>query len=135
MSTLVKNLEKLNRPIIFDGLKSRTCSPTDFDSVMEFYNKYLIITEVKEIGVDITLGQQITTTRIIDAWNSDKNKIGIIILTHHSSADSMVILANTTISKVYMNGKWIDLSKKNINYKHFLQLFSNKHNIKHLNFN
>ena len=136
MSTLVKNFEKLSRPIIYDGLKSRTCSPSDVDAFMEFYNKYLILTEVKEEGKDITTGQKICLTRIADAWNkADKDKVGIVIVTHHPSTDSIIKLADTIISKVYIAGKWKDMSKKNINYKDFLQLFAEKYNISHLKFN
>ena len=135
MSTLVKNFEKLSRPIIFDGLKSRTCSLTDIDGVLEYYNKYLILTEVKEAGKDITIGQKIVNTRIVDAWNkAGEDKVGVVILTHHNPTDSTIILANTTISKVYINGKWNDMSKKNINYKKFLQLFAQKYDISHMKF-
>jgi hypothetical protein len=136
MSTLVKNFDKLSRPIVYDGLKSKTCSPSDVDVMMEFYNKFLILSEIKEKGKDITVGQNICLTRIADAWNkASKDKVSVVIFAQHNPSDEVILLADCTINKVYMNGKWIDLSKKNINYKHFLQLFAEKHNIEHLNFN
>ena len=136
MSTLVKNFDKLSRPIIYDGLKSRTCSPSDVDVMLEFYDKFLILSEIKEFGKDITVGQDICLTRIANAWNkASKDKVSVVIFAQHPSADSVIRLADCVINKVYMNGKWIDLSKKKINYKDFLQLFADKHNISHLNFN
>lgn len=132
---LVQNLEKLERPIIFDGLTSKMCYPTDIDAVIELYNKYLIITEVKELGKDITVGQSLTTTRIIDAWNSDKNKLGMVVFTQHNPEDTEILLKNTIVKKVYMNGVWRDMSKKNITYKKFLQIFGETYNIEHLKFN
>ena len=135
MSTLVKNLEKMSRPIIFDGLKSRTCHPSDIDSMLEYYNKYLLLTEVKEEGKDITTGQKICLTRIVDAWDkASQDKVGVVILTHHPSSDKTILLADTTISKIYIGGKWFDMTKKNINYKQFLTLFAEKHNISHMKF-
>ena len=129
-TTLVKNLEKMSRPIIFDGLKSKTCHPSDIDSMMEFYNKYLILTEVKEDNKDITTGQSICLTRIADSWNkSGKDKVEIVILTHHNPADNQIMLVDSTISKVYVNGQWKNHTE---NYKDFLMKFGCKFNIKHL---
>lgn len=129
---LVRNLEKLTRPIIFNGLKSRTCSPTDMDWLLEYYGKFLLIGEVKELGKDITVGQSITTTRICDAWNKIPGNIGIVIFSQHNPEDKLIMLADSIINKVYISGKWVDMLKKNITVKEFLNKFADKYNISHM---
>lgn len=131
MSTLVKNMEKLQRPIIFDGLKSGNISPTDIDSVIELWNKFLILFEVKELGKDITIGQKITTTRIIDSWNLDKNKTGIVIFAQHNPEDKEILLAECKVNKIYMDGEWKSINK-NVDVKSFLTILGNKFNVKPL---
>lgn len=126
--TLVKNREKLERPIIYDGLLSGKISPTDIDACFELFNKFLILFEIKEQGKDITIGQKITTTRIIDAWNSDPNKLGIIIFAQHNPQDNEIMLKDCIVNKIYMNGEWKNLSKK-VDVKTFLITLGNKFNI------
>lgn len=132
MQTLVKNFAKLSRPIIFDGLKSKTCSPSDIDYVLEYSSKYLILGEVKERGKDVTMGQNLLLTRIADAWNKIPGNVAIVVFSQHSPIDEVIMLANTRVNKVYMNGKWISLDEKKLNTKDFLNMFAEKHNISHM---
>jgi hypothetical protein len=121
----------MQRPIIFDGLKSGNVSPTDIDSIIELYNKLLIIFEIKENNKDITIGQQITTTRIIDSWNSSKDKIGLVILAHHNPEDTQIMMKDCIISKIYIENKWKPLIKP-VKVSQFLKILGNKFNIEHL---
>jgi hypothetical protein len=126
MKSLVKNLEKMQRPIIFDGLKSGF-QLTDIDFTWEYKNKFLILGEIKEFGKDITIGQQITTTRIINSWNNSPEKIGIIIFAQHQPDIDKILLADCIVKKIY-DGQWREL-KKEISVKQFIDLFLKKHNI------
>lgn len=132
MQTLVKNFNKLSRPIIFDGLKSKTCSPTDMDYVLEYYGKYLILGEVKETGKDITIGQNIMLTRVADAWNRIPGNVAIVVFSQHNPQDETILLAQTSVKKVYKDGKWVDLSNKNLTTKQFLNLFADRYEISHM---
>ena len=132
MQTLVKNYAKLTRPIIFDGLKSRTCSPSDVDYILEFYGKYLILGEVKEQGKDVTIGQNMLLTRMADAWNKIPGNVAIVVFSQHNPSDTNILLAETKLKKVYKDGKWRDLSDKNLTTKQFLNLFAENYDISHM---
>jgi hypothetical protein len=132
METLVKNFNKLTRPIIFDGLKSKTCSPTDVDYVLEYYGKYLILGEVKEKGKDITVGQNIMLTRMADAWNKIPGNVALVVFSQHKAYDEVILLAETAVTKVYRNGKWVDLSNKKLTTKQFLNMFADTYEISHM---
>lgn len=130
MSTLVKNLEKLSRPIIFDNVGG-VCTATDLDFVFELYNKFLILGEVKEYGKNITIGQELVTTRIVNAWNKVPGNVGIVVFAQHDSEDKAILLADCQIKKVFMNGVWKSM-KTRITVKDFVQLFASRYDIQHL---
>jgi hypothetical protein len=129
MKTLVKNLEKLKRPIIFDNVGGK-CTATDMDFLFEFYNKFLICGEIKEKSKDITVGQKITLTRLVDCWNKVEGNIGIIIFAQHNPDNKIIMLADCIVNKVYINGKWKPI--ENTTVSEFIQMFAEKYNIKHL---
>lgn len=132
MSTqsLVKNNALFNQPLLFDGVQSDKIYPSDIDSFIELWNKYLILIEVKTKGKDITLGQNIAMTRIIQSWEADKNKIGMVLHVYHSEYDSSkpIMLKDCIVNKVYTKGKWNNM-KNNLSVKEFLIMFGNKFNI------
>ena len=130
MSTLVKNFEKLTRPIIFDNVGG-TCSATDIDFVFELYNRFLILGEIKEFTKDITIGQELVTTRIVNAWNKIPGNIGLVVFAQHDSEDKIIALKDCIVNKVFIEGKWKKM-KTRINVKDFVQLFATKYDIKHL---
>jgi hypothetical protein len=127
--SLVKNMSKLSRPIIFDGFTPKF-QLTDIDFVWELKNKFLILGEVKEFGKDITIGQAITTTRIVDAWNSDPNKIGIIIFAQHHPDVTEIQLADCIVNKIY-DGSWKEL-KQSVTVSKFIDMMISKYDITYL---
>jgi len=128
--TLVRNLEKLSRPIIFDNVGG-ACTATDIDFVFELYSKFLILGEVKENHKQITVGQELVTTRIVNSWNKIPGNVGIVIFAHHSADDKQILLADCIINKIYINGKWKTMGTR-ITVKDFVQLFATKYDLKHL---
>lgn len=127
MQTLVKNFNKLSRPIIFDGFNSGLFF-SDIDFTWEFKNKYLILGEVKEKGKNMLTSQQLFTTRIADAWEKEEGKKALIIFAQHEPGEEVVHLKNCTVSKVYIKGMWKTL-KHEITVKEFLNLFFIENNI------
>ncbi len=133
MSTLVKNQALFNQPLLFDGIQSDKIYPSDVDSFIELFNKYLIMIEVKVKGKDITLGQNIALSRICDSWEADKNKTGMVLHVYHSEYDSSkpIMLKDCVVNKVYTKGKWKNMTNS-VSVKDFLIMFGNKFGINQL---
>lgn len=128
--SLIKNIDKLCRPIDFTGLKG-ACTGTDIDNLLEFDNKYLFLNEVKEYGKELSIGQELALTRIINAWE-DSGKIGYIAFLWHNPDVDVILLNECIVVKVYKSKQWIDVLNSNITYLRYLQILKDRYGIKRL---
>ena len=65
---LIKHPNRAKQIIDFTGVQNGKIHPSDIDAVLEFDSKYLLLFELKKVGVKVPLGQRMMLERIIDAW-------------------------------------------------------------------
>lgn len=82
----------LKQVITFNELENGLCSFSDIDAITEYNNQYMIAVEVKKIGNNIPIGQNILLERTIDAWvrenhTYDNTQILLDMLSKHQTID------------------------------------------------
>lgn len=117
--------EKFNQIPIYQNLryvvpgKRNECgiqSPTDVDMVTEFQKQVLIITEFKEEGNEMPVGQERTFTSFIDMT---RYPYAFLLVAEHNAGDNEDYDASTCVVKrVYMKtdsnateGEWMPLKQ------------------------
>ncbi len=73
--------------IRFDGMQYGNITPTDFDGMIEYKNRFWIAYEAKMEGKDVPSGQKLALERFIrDVKNAHKQ--GIAIIAEHNVLDT-----------------------------------------------
>lgn len=95
----------MNKVILFDGLNKGVFAPSDIDGFIEIDNEHLIIIELKILSKKMPIGQQLTLTRIADAW-SKAGKQSLVIKVGHVNynPENEIILKDTIVEEVFKNG-------------------------------
>ncbi len=106
MKRPIKFEKRFKQPIIFDGLQNGLVSPTDIDFCFEVNNKFLLIGDCKHKEAPFPVGQRLVIERIVDSWNLLRRDSLGVIATHSTSPEQSIVLANTTVTKIYHKGKW-----------------------------
>lgn len=126
---LVNNIEKLKRPILFNGLQEGNIYPMDIDAVIELHDKYLLLFEVKEQGKPLTAGQSIVLKRIIDSWcRSSVHKKAILFHVTHKPNLKEVELSECLVENYYSRGKWYNVKNKHT-VKDMLHAYGEKYKV------
>ena len=117
LMALIKNVDKAARTIDFSGLnKSKSMSKhsvyaTDIDGLMEFGNEHIILFEVKEHGRKMSHGQSTAFERLVDAWNYNPGKKGLLIYaTHDPEAYGAIPIEDCEVQAIYGVNGWSDTS-------------------------
>lgn len=126
---LIKNDTKVSRSLDFEGLKraegmsKNSVYASDIDAIMEFNNKFLIIVEAKEEGLDLSLGQEIMLRNIAKSWTDSGHVQGInkkalvIFVTHSPEGDGPVPIKECMVKSISIGG---DFMERNGNLLEFL---------------
>lgn len=124
---LIKHLKRAKQIIDFTGVQNGKIHPSDIDAVLEFDSKYLLLFELKKVGVQVPLGQRMMLERIIDAWE-DCGKIGsVVYCEHETEAEQTIYLKDCKVIGVYNKGE----SKAfKCDLREFLFMYGEKYNIK-----
>lgn len=106
-SELINNRARAAQLLAFDGMQYGKCRPTDIDLSMDFQGNYFIFTELKGMGLPLTLGQKIHLTGLVDAIEAG-GKQALAIVAHHDTKDTShdVHCANAIVHSVYQGGRW-----------------------------
>lgn len=123
---LIKHPKRAKQIIDFEGVQNGKIHPSDIDAVLEFDSKYLLLFELKKVGVQVPLGQRMMLERIIDAWE-DCGKIGsVVYCEHNTEAEETIYLKDCTVVGVYNKGE----SKAfRCDLREFLFMYGEKYNI------
>lgn len=131
----VYNLEKLQRPIIFEGLEhGKNTYPTDFDMIFNIRNEINIILDVKENFKQPIFGQTITYVNIAEAI-AKAGTPSYVVWSSHTSNISRVLAKDTIVYLVWYNGKWIKRDKIcetfgcDLTYGEFQKIVLERHNV------
>lgn len=108
MERSIHNHKQMGQCVDFSGLEIGRMNATDVDCCMEYKDKLFIYVETKYDDAEIPIGQRLFLERQVDAV-SKAGKVGIAIKTKHFTSDDIDI-ANTTVTKIYWEGKWIVLT-------------------------
>ena len=135
----IYNLEKLSRPVIFEGLEhGKNTYPSDFDMVFNIRNEINIILDVKENFKKPIFGQTITYVNIASALQ----QAGIpsyIVWSSHNDNVKRVYAKDTIVYKIWANGKWINREKIcevfgcDLTYGELQSILLEKHNVEEYN--
>jgi len=120
---VIKNKKYFNQPLIFEGLRWNTITPTDIDACIDFKNKVFIFIEVKYGNIDLNVGQKILIERLVN--NIAKPSYGIVCR-HMQKND--IFLKSCIVSDVY-NGKWHSYKGKGISVEDAITKIRKKHNL------
>ena len=102
---LIKHPNRAKQVIDFSGVKNGKIHPSDIDAVLEFDSKYLLLFELKKVGVQVPQGQRMMLERIIDAWE-DCGKIGTVVYCEHDTEPEQTIyLKDCEVIGVYNKGE------------------------------
>lgn len=105
MQDLIKYPKRAKQVIDFSGVKNGKIHPSDIDAVLEFDSKYLLLFELKKVGVQVPQGQRMMLERIIDAWE-DCGKIGsVVYCEHNTEAEQTIYLKDCEVIGVYNKGE------------------------------
>lgn len=121
--------KRIKQVLDFRGVGNSLIHPSDIDAVLEFDGEYLIIFEVKLKGVGVPIGQQRLFKEIADAWQRVNKEAFVVYCEHETDTDEVVNMANTTVTKIYHDGKNY---KRNENIREFLFKLGAYYNIKKL---
>ena len=102
---LIKHPNRAKQIIDFEGVQNGKIHPSDIDAVLEFDSKYLLLFELKKVGVKVPLGQRMMLERIIDAWE-DCDKIGSVVYCEHDTmSHETIYLKDCKVVGLYNKGE------------------------------
>ena len=104
-SKLVQNRDRAKQLLAFDGMQYGKCRPTDVDLSVDFQGNMFVFAELKGKGVQLTLGQRIHLTGLVDAITAG-GKQAVAILAHHDTPDTEhdVHCAESIVHSAYYGG-------------------------------
>jgi hypothetical protein len=102
---MIKYKKRISQIIDFSGIGNSKIHPTDLDAILEFDEKYLIIFEVKKVGVDCPIGQRLVFERLVNSWEKTNGPAYLIYCEHNTSTDEIVEMTNCYTKKIYRKGK------------------------------
>ena len=120
---------RIKQVLDFKGVGNSKIHPSDIDAVLEFNDEYLILFEVKLKGVSVPYGQQRLFKAIANAWQIVNKEAFVVYCQHETSTDEIINMANTTVTRVYHNGKTYD---RNENIRDFLFKLAQHYDIQKL---
>jgi len=107
----IYNLEKLKRPIIFEGLEhGKNTYPSDFDMIFNIRNSINIILDVKENFKEPIFGQTITYVNIAQTL-ADAGIPSYVVWSSHKDNVKHIYAKDTIVYLIWYNGKWIKRDK------------------------
>jgi len=111
---LINDSDKVVQAIDFEGVQNKNMHPSDIDAVLEFDNKLLILMEIKIKDKQIPTGQRLMLERICNAWDTDKDKNGLILKVEHDHRNKKtdIPLKLCTVTEIYFQGKWSKRKQK-----------------------
>lgn len=103
----IKNREKLEQFVNYDGCNFGNIYPTDIDAVYELGGKVLVLIEIKVRGKQMPHGQILALERICDAWEEAKGP-SFVFKVEHSQPVFMgdIYLKDLYVSSYYYRRKW-----------------------------
>ena len=104
-SELIKNRDRAKQILAFDNMNYGRCRPSDIDLSVDFQGNMFVFAELKGVGVQLTLGQRIHLTGLVDAITAG-GKQAVAILAHHDTKDCEhdVHCAESIVHSVYYGG-------------------------------
>jgi len=124
---LIKHPNRAKQLIDFEGVENGKIHPSDIDAVLEFDSKYLLLFELKKVGVQVPLGQRMMLERIIDAWE-DCGKIGSVVYCEHDTeSHETIYLKDCKVIGLYNKGESKAFTS---DLTEFLFSYGEKYNIK-----
>jgi hypothetical protein len=128
----IKNKDKIQQFVNFDGCQFGKISPTDVDALFEIGNKLLILIEIKENDKLVPHGQRLALERICDAWQSAKGPSVILKAVYHPQMTiGDVFLKDMFVYRYYNRGKWTDMSPRR-KVPETVEAFVKKFGLQHL---
>ena len=114
-SGLINNRARAAQLMAFDGMQYGKCRPTDIDLSMDWQGKYFVFTELKGVGVPLTLGQKIHLTGLVDAIEAGGRQ-AVAILAHHDTpkCEHDVHVAESMVHSIYTGGSWEKIFNKKL---------------------
>lgn len=118
--------ERAKQLILFKGLEYGNITPTDFDGVIEYHDKFWIMYEVKCANAPFKTGQKLALERFIN-MASKAGKYGIALVAEHNVSDvtQSVILEDCKVRLIYTTEslKWqkpeTEMTVKEISDKYY----------------
>lgn len=131
----IYNLDKLSRPIIFEGLEhGKNTYPTDFDMIFNIRNEINIILDVKENFKKPIFGQTITYVNIANTLY-EAGIPSYVVWSSHTDKVNRVYAKDTIVYLMWANGKWVDRDKIcevfgcDLTYGELQSILMKKHNV------
>ena len=136
----IYNLDKLQRPIIFEGLDhGKNTYPTDFDMIFNIRNEINIILDVKENFKEPIFGQTITYVNIAQTL-ADAGIPSYVVWSSHKPNETRILAADTIVYLIWANGKWIKRDKIcevygcDLTYGELQRILMERHNVEEYNY-
>jgi len=137
----IYNLDKLNRPVIFEGLEhGKNCYPSDMDFILNIRNEINIIVDFKENFKKPIFGQTITYVNIA-AVLADAGIPSYIIWASHPDNVKQINAKDCIVYQIWYNGKWVNREKIcevygcDLTYGELQKILLQKHNVEEYDYN
>lgn len=108
---IIKNNKKFRQRLYWGDLDFNGLSFTDIDAFMNYFEKFLIFIESKEINKDLGYAQKKAFETIIDNLKIDS--IYIIVWHNLEDCEKNILLKNCFVYKYYYKKKWFDGKMQN----------------------
>jgi hypothetical protein len=110
MPTLINNMDSVKQVVSFDGMRyGRKSYPTDFDAVMEKWNKVFIAIEFSRMEEKNKFGQELCYCNWVDAVSEVRHYATYIQCVHNVPNHLPVDAAGCRVVKVRRNKEWLEM--------------------------
>lgn len=122
---MINNEDHVRQVLDFTGIQNSAIHPTDFDAVLEFDCKLLVLVESKLSENYMSKGQMLAYQRVADAWQtSDLYGNAVVLLVWHNYKDNKPIpITSTTVKQAYFNRQWHEVNRPFKDYLNWLGQF------------
>ena len=111
----IQYTDRAKQLLVYDGMRFGNISPTDIDALIEYRNKAYIVYECKYRGAEMSRGQELALTRIVDDFQT-AHKDALLIVCEHDIENPRenVVLANISVKGIYFKGKYHETNAKTV---------------------
>ena len=108
----------------FTGLCFGNITPTDIDGLLDFGNKLFVLIEAKVDDTELPYGQRLALERLCDGLEVAGKMSIVLIVTHHTTPDQDIDVANCQVVHCRYRGRWIE-PEKPMTCREAIELFRN----------